>query len=331
MKAFVTGATGFIGTHLVKRLIHDGHEVTILVHRREPIGLEGLPVRAVTGSLDDLEALAEHMSGADAVFHLAAAVSTDPKDAPMLHRINTLGTEHIVQACLQTGVKRLVHTSSVHALESAPGSGRFHEESPLALGAHHHPYDRTKAAGEAAVLEGVKSGLHAVILNPGGAMGPEDYAPTPVGEMLLQLYHHQMPGLIDGGFYWVDARDVVEGILLAHESGQPGERYILTGEYATIPDIARIIREITGASTPRLVTPMWLAKLVAPLVAGYCALRGTKPLYTRASLTMLCSHQELSGQRAAEALGYQPRPIRETLKDTFAWFEQTGRLSRPDR
>lgn len=331
MKAFVTGAAGFIGTQLVKRLLEDGHEVTILIHEREPVGLAGLPVRAVKGGIENLQSLCEHMAGAEAVFHLAAAVSIDPEDGPMLERVNTQGTENVVQACLRNGVQRLVHTSSVHALESAPGTGRFNEDSPLAIGPQHHPYDRSKAAGEEAVLNGVKEGLQAVIVNPGGAMGPEDYAPTPVGEMLLQLYHHQMPGLINGGFHWVDARDVVEGLLLAHARGGAGKRYILTGDYATIPEIARLIRSITGASTPRMVTPMWLAKLAAPLVTGYCNLRGTKPLYTRASLTMLCSHQELTGSRAADELGYRPRPIRETLEDTFAWFEETGRLSSPSR
>jgi dihydroflavonol-4-reductase len=125
----------------------------------------------------------------------------------------------------------------------------------------------------------------------------------------------------------VDARDVAEGILLAHREGRAGRRYILSGEYASIPEIAKMVREITGASTPRLVTPMWLAKLVAPLVTTYSGLMGTKPLYTRDSLAMLCGHQEITSQRAAEELGYRPRSIRETLKDTFAWFEEAGRLS----
>jgi len=326
MKAFVTGAAGFIGTQVVKRLVEEGHEVSILVHEREPEGLKDLPIHSCPGSLEDLEGLCEHLAGAEAVFHLAAVVSTDPKDGPTLQRINTRGTENVVQACLRNKVGRLVHTSSIHALECPTDTLSFNEDSPLAIGAHHHPYDRSKAAGEQAVLKGVEEGLDAVIVNPGGTMGPEDWAPTPVGEMLLQLYHRQIPGLVNGGFHWVDNRDVAEGMLLAHGKGRTGRRYILTGEYATIPEIAKMVREITGASTPRLVTPMWLAKLVAPLVTTYSSLRGTKPLYTRDSLTMLCGHQKITSQRAAEELGYQPRPIRETIEDTFAWFEAVRRL-----
>lgn len=326
MKAFVTGAAGFVGTHLVKQLVADGHEVTILIHRTPPEGLDGLPVKICKGSIENLDELSQHMKGAEAVFHLASMVSIDPNDGEILHRINVEGAKNIAEACVANGVTRLVHVSSVHAFESSPVDATYSEESPAAVAPHHHPYDRSKALGEQAVLDAGSRGLEVVVVNPAGIMGPEDRKPTPVGEMLLQLYLHQIPGVVNAGFYWVDVRDVANGIRLAHQHGKPGRRYILAGEYASIPQISKIVGEVPGASPPRLVTPMWLAKLFAPAMGLYSKITGSKLLYTRTSLEMLCQHQKITGNRATLEIQFQPRPIRETIHDTLAWYREDGRL-----
>jgi dihydroflavonol-4-reductase len=326
MKVFVTGGTGFVGTHLVKRLMSEGHDVTVLIHRTPATALEGLEIRTCSGSIDDADMLEEQLKDIEVVFHLAGVVSIDPLDEPILQRVNVQGTHNVVAACLKTDVRRLVHMSSIHALASEPPGAVVDESGPLSLGAHHHPYDRSKAMGQQVVLHGVEQGLDAVILNPVGIMGPEDRLPTPVGEMLLQLYHHSIPGLVAAGFHWVDVRDVVQGVMLALERGTRGQGYLLSSQYATIAEIAGLVREITGASTPTMVTPMWLARMFAPCVTGYSKLRGKKPLYTSSSLKMLRHHQRLDTSRATDGLTFQPRSLADTLADTFAWFKSAGLL-----
>lgn len=328
MTVVVTGASGHIGANLVRALINAGRPVRCLahVHRR---GLEGLEAEIVSGDVGDPDSLDKAFQGADVVYHLAGRISLSLADWPQLEAVNVFGTRNVVAACLRNKVKRLVHFSSIHALTHEPYSLPVDEDRPLREGPGLPPYDRSKAAGEKEVQRGVAGGLDAVIVNPTAVVGPYDYEPSYLGEAILRLAQHKLPAMVPGGYDWVDVRDVVSGALAAEQKGVTGQRYLLSGHWVSMIDIAGMITEITGTPPPWFSAPMWLARLGVPFIALTSKLTGNRPLYTSFSLKALEDNRNISHEKATRELGYQPRPFDETLADTLQWFKECGRLSCP--
>jgi dihydroflavonol-4-reductase len=322
MQIAVTGATGHIGANLVRALVERGDQVRVLIHADER-ALEGVAVERIRADVRDLPSLKPAFEGVDLVFHLAARISIAPGDEAEVKSVNVGGTGNVIEACLAAKVKRLVHFSSIHAFSPEPRDGTVDEERPLATGSW-LPYDRSKAEGELRVKDGIARGLDAVVVNPTAVLGPYDYRPSPLGSVLLDLYRRKLPGLVDGGFDWVDVRDVVAGALAAAERGRTGEKYLLSGARRTILDLARTVEEVTGVRPPRLVTPMWLARGVVPFALGWARLRGQPPRFTAESLHALRNHQSVSHDKATRELGYTPRPLKETIAATFDWFKQAN-------
>ncbi len=215
----------------------------------------------------------------------------------------------------------------MHALVGHPGYRPVDERSPLADGPLALPYDRSKARAEREVLAGVALGLDAVILNPTGVIGPHDVRPSHMGEALLAMYHRSLPSLVDGGFDWVDARDVASAAFSAAEHGRRGERYLLSGHWASLGELSRTIAEVTGRRTVRAICPMPLARAAAPVVSLHSRLTGRRPLFTAQSLQILRGHRRVQSEKAALELGFSARPLPETIRDTFAWFAQAGVLA----
>jgi dihydroflavonol-4-reductase len=327
MTVVVTGAAGHIGANLVRALIAKGCPTRSLVHVSRQ-AIEGLDTEIVQGDICDQESLCRAFSGAEVVYHLAANISLSMGDWPRLEAINVIGARNVVEACLRCGVRRLVHFSSIHALVQEPMSTPVDESRPLVESRHCPPYDRSKAAAEKEAHRGVEKGLDAVIINPTAIIGPYDYEPSYFGEALLALANRKLPGLVTGGFDWVDVRDVVEGALLAEERAPTGAKYILSGHWVSICDIADMVADFTGRPAPGFVCPLWLARLGAPIVTPFSRLTEKWPLYTSVSMRALRSNRSISHGKAARELGYQPRPFRETLIDTLKWFEENGQLSR---
>ena len=226
----VTGASGHIGGNLVRELLAQKRKVRCLV-RQDRRALEGLPVETVEGEIFDQEAMARLLEGAGTLFHLAGRISIVGAEGGLVERTNVLGVRGVVQACLAAGVRRLVHVSSIHAFQSEPSDQVIDETRALSLSPDHMVYDRSKARGQLEVLEGVKKGLDAVIVNPGAVVGPNDFKPSRMGEVFLDIYHRRLPALLDGGYNWVDARDVAAGALAAERQGRTGECYLLTGHW----------------------------------------------------------------------------------------------------
>jgi len=328
MTVVITGATGHIGANLVRALIDRGRPTRCLVHVSTG-ALEGLDTELVRGDIGDIESLCHAFRGADVVYHLAASISLAMDDWPRLEAVNVQGTRNVLDACRRTGVRRLVHFSSVHALEQEPFSTPVDENRPLVDSERCPPYDRSKAAAEREVRRAIGQGLDAVIINPTGVIGPQDYQPSYLGEALLSMAQNRLPALVTGGFDWVDVRDVVDGALRAEAVAPAGATYLLSGHWVSMCAMAAMVAEITGGRNSRFVCPLWLARLGAPLVQGVSRLSGKRPLYTSVSLKALRSNRHVSHEKAARELGYQPRPFRETLVDTLRWFEADGRLSLP--
>ncbi len=325
MTVVVTGATGHIGANMVRALIDRGRPVRCLVHVNSR-AIDGLDVEIVKGDVGDLDSLCRAFQGADIVYHLAARMSLSMDDWPALEAVNVTGTRNVVEACQQAGVRRLVHFSSIHALMQEPLSLPVDESRPLVASQRCPPYDRSKAAGETVVRRAIDQGLDAVIIYPTAIIGPYDYEPSYLGEALLFLTWHKLPALVTGGFDWVDVRDVVAGAMVAEANASPGARYLLSGHWVSIRDIADGVAQITGVPVPRFVYPLWLARVGTPVIKGISRFSGKRPLYTDVSLRALKSNRSISHEKATYELGYNPRPFRETLADTLRWFEENGQL-----
>ncbi len=325
MTVLVTGAAGHLGNNVVRQLLARGRKVRVLVHS-ESASFDGLGVEKSSGDILDRSSLDGAFEGVDVVYHFAAKVSILPSEGPHVTRTNTLGPKNVVDACLAHRVRRLVHASSVHALSPGGSNGVTDENCAPNRDPGAPAYDRSKAAGEGEVRAGIERGLDAVIVNPTAVIGPHDYRPHLAGRALIDMYLGKLPTNVAGGFNWVDVRDVAEGALAAEARGRTGENYLLSGQWASMPDIAALMEQATGRRGPRLVSPLWLVKLGLPFVSAYASLSGAQPLYTGPSLRALTEHRECDNGKARTELGFAPRPLATTIAETFAFYERAGLL-----
>jgi len=321
----VTGPAGHVGANLVPELLERGHRVRVLI-REDTRGLEGLDVERVQGSILEPGDLDRAFAGARTVFHLAGRISIvgDPDGA--VRRTNVDGVRAVVEACERAGVERLVHTSSIHARSPHPRGEPVTEERELADTRPGPAYDHSKAGGEREILAGVERGLDAVIVAPTGIIGPRDHKPSHTGAMILALAHRKLPALVDGGFNWVDVRDVARGVARAAEHGRRGERYLLGGSWRSMKDLAAVVAEQTGVEAPGWVPPMTLARIGAPFVVAWAALTRSDPLYTSEALHALRNHRDIVCDKAERELDHRPRPFEDTIADTVQWFRDAGML-----
>ncbi len=326
MTVAVTGATGHIGANLVRALIDKGIATRCLVHVNSR-AIDGLDVERVEGDIRDLDSLCRAFQGVEVVYHLAASISLSMMSWSSLEEINVKGTKNVIEACRRTGVRRLIHFSSIHALVQEPLNVPVNEERPLVESKKYPPYDRSKAAADKEVRRNIGEGLDAVIIYPTAIFGPYDYQPSFFGEALITMAQRKLPALVIGGFDWVDVRDVVAGAITAGEKAPAGARYLLSGHWVSMTDISAMIGEITGIPTNQLVFPLWLAHAGAPFISVISLLRKKRPLYTSVSLRALKSNRNISHERATRELGYRSRPFRETLVDTLQWFADNGMLT----
>jgi len=323
----VTGASGHIGANLVRLLLHRGETVRALVHRNTA-ALDGLAVEQVHADVRDEESLVAAFEGADIVVNLAARISIARHAEREVDPINVVGTGNVVRVCRQCSVRRLVHFSSIHAMAESPTGAVTDENSPLVGDDQGAAYDRSKARGESCVLEAIKDGLDAVVLAPTAVVGPYDYGPSHFGNVLLSLAHRRRPVLVDGGFDWVDVRDVVEAAVCAATTRDVSRKYILSGHWHSVMEVARMASRFTGVPAALFAAPRPLARVCGSITETMCGLTGKQPLFTACAVDALAQHPRVSHERAALELGYSPRPLEETLADTYDWFRDNGYLSR---
>lgn len=321
----VTGASGHAGANLVRALINRGRSVRAVVHN-DARALEGLDLDRVAADVTDVTSLRRAFEGADVVYHLAAQISLGMDNREGLRRINVIGPANVVAACLDCRVRRLVHFSSIHALQQEPLHDPIDESRPYVCAADCAPYDLSKAAGEQEVLKGMERGLDAVIIRPTAITGPYDYRPSHFGQALLFLAKGKMPALVPGGFDWVDSRDVAEGAIRAEECAKSGAKYLLSGHWLSLADVAGMVAEDASVPCPKLMLPLWMAYIGLPFCAVQAKLSGERQLYTRMSLNAVQSNRNISHEAAARDLGYSPRAFRETVADTLAWFRKEGMI-----
>ncbi len=321
MKVAVTGASGHIGNCLVRELLKRSAQVKVLVHNFRN-DLDTMNVEIVVGNLLEPGSLHQLCKGVDVVFHLAAQIAIDNRSAKYVYSINVTGTKNIIDAAIRAGVGRFIHFSSIHAFQTDSREKALTEERPL-IKTNRAIYEFTKAESERVVLSAVAKGFDAVILNPTAVIGPFDYRGSFLGQALVKIYNSKLPFLIAGGYNWVDVRDVVAASINAIEAGKTGENYILSGSYCTLKELSVSIKKISGGSVPKQV-PVFLARLATPFFGLYALLSGKDPLYTNQSLNILAnSPRSISCKKAQDDLKYAPRPLEQTLRDTFDWYKNT--------
>jgi len=319
----VTGASGHLGINLVRALIAHGRDVRIITHN-SMLGLEDLKVERRGGDINDPDSLTRAFEGADVVYHLAAYISLLMSDLDRCTAVNVEGTRNVIEACRRNKVRRLVHFSTIHALRNEPIDVPIDESRPLVVSRKSAPYDLSKATGERLVRQAAGEGVNAVIINPTGVIGPYDYKPSHFGQALIMMARGSIPVLIEGGFDWVDARDVAEGAIKAEQSAPPGANYLLSGTWLPVKEVAAIVARIMGRKPPTLVCPVPVANACAPAVTAVSQWTGTRPIFTSVSLKALAGNRNISHARATRELGYEPRPVSQTLSDTIRWFRENG-------
>jgi len=325
MKCVVTGATGHIGNILVKRLCERGDEVTAFVLPREDIsGIKSYTTRIAYGDIRDEQSLEYAFVGQDVVFHLAGIVDigSNRKMKRLMHEVNVEGVRNVVAACRYAHVKRLVYTSSVHAITELPHGQTIAEIKVFSPSTVKGFYAKSKAEATACVLQAAKEGLDAVVVHPAGVIGPEDHQLSNLGQMVLDFLKGTLRAYISGGYNFVDVRDVVEGIINASQKGERGECYILSGEYHSVHDMLRLMEDITAIKAPRARIPRWIAYLTSPFAELHYRLHHQKPLFTAYSIATLSTNSDFSSAKAIKFLGYKVTPFRKTMEDTIAWMRE---------
>ena len=316
----VTGAAGHIGNVLVRELLSKGRQVRALILPGEDISsLDGLEIELVEGNVLDAVSLDQAMKGIDTVFHLAGVISIMPGRNEWMRTVNVIGTKNVLKAAIDAGVKRLVYTSSIHAL-SRNWTGKINEKVPFDPNNPVGRYDRTKAEASLAVLDAVKDGLDAVIVCPTGVIGPHDYSGSEMGDLLMDWLRRRLHFLVKGAYDFVDVRDVARGHILACDRGKSGEVYILSGWQIKVLELKKLVQEALGRRIVSITVPIWMAKIGAKITPLYYRLTKKRPRFTDYSLETLQSNSDVSCKKAKQDLGYKPRNLATTIKDTVMWL-----------
>jgi dihydroflavonol-4-reductase len=321
MTVLVTGATGHIGNVLVRQLVEKGEKVRVLIPPFEDdLPLQGLDVEKVSGDVCRLDSLLEAFKGIDTVYHLAGIISITSGRGELLQKVNVGGTSNVAEACLKSGVNRLVYTSSIHALNEPPHgivideSCRFDPDNVLGA------YAKCKALASLEVQSAIRRGLNAVIVCPTGVIGPYDFRISEMGQLILDFIRRKLKAYMDGAYDFADVRDVARGIRLAGMKGRPGEIYILSGEQVTVPQLMKILEEITGVKAPSFKVPSWLARSASMITPLYYGLVKGRQLFTTYSVDVLASNSLVTSEKARVELGYATRSARESIADAVSWF-----------
>lgn len=324
----VTGATGLLGNVLVRTLTSEAvSPVRVLARPTSDLSpLAGLNVDVVTGDARDLASLVSAFAGAEVVFHLAGVVSIARGGLRELRETNVEGTRNVLRACRETGMRRLVYCSSIHAFVVPPRGECLTEESPVDPGRSTGTYDRTKAEATLLVREAVRHGLDAVTVFPTGIMGPYDYRPSHTGELVIRCARGRMKAYVDGAYDFVDVRDVAAGMSAAAAKGTAGAGYILAGHNVTVRELLRTIEEVADAPAPGLRMPFRPVRAVSFLIPAYYWATRQKPLFTTYALDVISSGCTMTNAKAERELGYRPRPFRQTMEDTVKWFREQRML-----
>jgi dihydroflavonol-4-reductase len=327
MLAFVTGATGFLGSHVARALSEQGAELRLLVRPTSNLrNLEGLNAETVAGDLRDPASLEKAMAGCDAVFHVAADYRLWVRNPDDMYRSNVEGTRAILEAARKNQVQRVVYTSSVATVGFTRNGDPADEDSPVALADMIGHYKRSKFMAEQIALEAGRSGgMQVVTVNPTTPVGEQDVKPTPTGRIVLDFLKRKFPAYVETGLNLVDVRECARGHVAAFEKGKSGERYILGGENLTLKQILDKLGRITGLPSPKIKLPYFFAfatGVVDEAITGRLMKR--EPRATIDTVRMGKKKMFASSDKAERELGWRIVPVYEALRRAVEWFQANG-------
>jgi len=332
MLAFVTGATGFLGSHVARVLSEKGARLRLLVRPTSDLrNVYGLNADRVVGDLRDAGSIEKALSGCEVVFHVAADYRLWVRDPAEMYRSNVEGTRSLLEAARKQGVRRVVHTSSVatmgfHGTNGHAGGGKVaDEQSPVGIADMIGHYKRSKFMAERVAIEAAKSGVDVVIVNPTTPIGERDIKPTPTGRIVVDFLKRKFPAYVETGLNLVDAGECARGHIQALEKGRSGERYILGGENLTLKQILDRLAAITGLPSPTVKLPYFFALaagVVDETVTG--RMLGREPRATIDAVRMGRKMMFVSSAKAERELGWRTVPVDAALRRSVEWFRGNG-------
>ncbi|MBI4228780.1 MAG: SDR family oxidoreductase [Deltaproteobacteria bacterium] len=327
MATLVTGATGFIGSHIVRKLVQRGEEVKVLLRKTsKTMNIEGLDVEYVYGDVMERDSVKVALEGCDTVYHTAGFVSFRKSDYKKMEDINVKGTMNVLSAALEAGVQKAVYTSSVAAVGPDPDRGITNEQTQFTLEDQGIQYLNSKYHAEKEALKVCEKGLPLVVVNPSVVIGPGDVYLSSTG-FILWFCKKRFPGYMDGTMNLVDVEDVANGHLLAAEKGRIGERYILGSRNVTIKELFQLLEDVTGVPGPRMKIPYFMAYASAFFVERI--LGKSFPNFSSMDMDSVKLSKYVwycDSSKAIKELGYSQSPIEESIKKTVSWFRGNGYL-----
>jgi dihydroflavonol-4-reductase len=328
MTTLVTGATGFVGSHVARQLVAAGDSVRVLVRATSNLAvLEDLPVERVAGDLRDGASLERAMQGVQRVYHLAADYRLwTPKPAE-IYESNVEGTRRLLAAAHRAGVQRIVYTSTVATI-AVPRHGALpNEQTQATLEEMIGHYKRSKFLAEQVAIDAARAGVPVAIVNPTAPVGPGDWKPTPTGRIILDFLQGKMPAYVDTGLNITAVEDVAAGHLLAAEKGRIGERYILGARNMTLKQILDALSAITGRPAPRVRLPHAIALAAGYADEFYSRLAGREPQIPVEGVKMSRHKMFVESDKAQRELGYKPAKVEAALERAVRWFEEHGYIT----
>jgi dihydroflavonol-4-reductase len=326
----VTGAAGHLGGAVTNALNERGMTVYALCLPDEKHLPQGEHTRVFTGDVCNPDSLTDMFEAcADksvTVIHCAGIVSISSKFDQRVYDVNVTGTKNIISLCERYNIDKLVYISSVHAIPELPSDQVITEVKHFSPDDVVGLYAQTKAEATQCVLDYAERGYNASIIHPSGIVGPGDFGRGYITQLVIDYYNGGLTSGINGGYDFVDVRDVADGILSCCENGESGECYILSGRYYKVHELLDLLHEITGKKKISRVLPLWFASVTAPLSELYYKILKQPPLFTSYSIYTLNTNANFSHEKAAKALGYTVRPMKQTLADTVEWLKDNARL-----
>lgn len=328
MKTLVTGATGFVGSHVARQLALAGHAVRVLVRPTSEVkALDGVAVEFVEGDLRDGASLTRAMQGVHHVYHVAADYRLWTKNPGEIYASNVDGTRRLIEAAHRAGAARIVYTSTVATITVSRRGALPNEDTWAKLDEMIGHYKRSKFLAEQVAVDAAKSGIPVVIVNPTAPVGPGDWKPTPTGRIILDFLRGKMPAYVDTGLNVAPVEDVAAGHLLAAEKGRIGERYILGGRNMTLKQILDALAAIAGRPAPRVRLPHAVALMAGYADEMFSRALGREPQIPVEGVKMSRHKMFVESDKAQRELGYHPTKVEAALERAVRWYEEHGYIA----
>lgn len=324
----VTGANGHLGSTIINLLLKEKKKVRAFVLENDVLHLDK-KVEIIRGNITDKKSIYPLFKDLEnkevIVIHCAGIVTIASKFDQKVYDVNVVGTKNIADVALEYKVKKFIHVSSVHAIleeknKTIKEVDKFYPNKVEGL------YAKTKAEASNYILDMSKKGLNAIVVHPSGIIGPGNYGKGHLSQLIIDYLNNRLTAIVKGGYDFVDVRDVADGILKAIEKGRVGECYILSNRYFEIKEIINLLHEVTNHKPIKTILPNWFAKLTAPIAELYYKILKQPPLYTSYSIYTLSTNSHFSHEKATKEIDYNPRDMKETLKDTVDWLKKIGRI-----